>query len=340
MSNFSTFFPAGGGGEGAGINSYAPFKVAATGNPVGYNATTGLYTNPVNDSIWIKTGNTTLSSYATYPNATGEAGFFTIGNITATAPSFPSQGTISSNAAGTQSFLMDIQGASGAQMLFILGTPGGAGTTWSITNSFNIGDAGTSPLNHIRRIYMNAGYDASTNILWLVGTPAGGGGVGLIGINPTNGSVAVAFNSSYVGWISTTQATFNPNTGYSYYIQAGTGVVTVINMATNTIIQTITISSTTFEGIFYDNVKNGYWINQTSSNNWGFHDSTMTIDTSVANIPGINQAGLVLNNGLYYSTIGGSAATIPIYQESIAFGDSVAKTSAMGDAQPLFIKLK
>ena len=43
----------------------SPFKVTATDNPVGYNATTGLYTNPVDDSIWIKTGNTTLSSYAT-----------------------------------------------------------------------------------------------------------------------------------------------------------------------------------------------------------------------------------------------------------------------------------
>ena len=47
-----------------------------------------------------------------------------------------------------------------------------------------------------------------TNILWLVGTPAGGGGLGLIGINPTNGSVAVAFNSGYAGSISTSQATF------------------------------------------------------------------------------------------------------------------------------------
>ena len=42
MSNFSQFFPAGSGGSGgSGINSYAPFKVTATGNPIGYNATTG-----------------------------------------------------------------------------------------------------------------------------------------------------------------------------------------------------------------------------------------------------------------------------------------------------------
>ena len=40
MSNFSTFFPTS-SGEGAGINSYAPFKITATGNPIGYDATTG-----------------------------------------------------------------------------------------------------------------------------------------------------------------------------------------------------------------------------------------------------------------------------------------------------------
>ena len=73
MSNFSTFFPAGGGGgEGAGINSYAPFLVGATdNNPQGYIASTGVYTNPVDDSVWLKTGKLLPASLAsTYPNAT------------------------------------------------------------------------------------------------------------------------------------------------------------------------------------------------------------------------------------------------------------------------------
>ena len=73
MSNFSQYFPIGGssGGDGGGgINSYAPFKVTATDNPVGYNATTGLYTNPVDGSVFLKTGNTIIDTAGDYPDAT------------------------------------------------------------------------------------------------------------------------------------------------------------------------------------------------------------------------------------------------------------------------------
>tara|TARA_R110000803_G_scaffold144472_1_gene210309 strand:+ start:36 stop:986 length:951 start_codon:yes stop_codon:yes gene_type:complete len=72
MSNFTTFFPSagGGGGEGSGINSYAPFLVGQVDNdPQGYIASTGVYTNPVDSSVWLKTGST-LAVDGTYPNAT------------------------------------------------------------------------------------------------------------------------------------------------------------------------------------------------------------------------------------------------------------------------------
>ena len=73
MSNFSTFFPSGGGGgEGSGINSYAPFSVGTTdNNPQGYIKSTGVYTNPVDDSVWLETGKLLpISLASTYPNAT------------------------------------------------------------------------------------------------------------------------------------------------------------------------------------------------------------------------------------------------------------------------------
>ena len=57
MGDFSQYFPIGSSGSGgSSINSYASFKVTATDNPVGYNATTGLYTNPVDGSVWLETG--------------------------------------------------------------------------------------------------------------------------------------------------------------------------------------------------------------------------------------------------------------------------------------------
>ena len=75
MSNFTTFFPSagGGGGEGSGINSYAPFKVGTTdNNPQGYIHSTGVYTNPVDSSVWLKTGNQVSDTTNVYPNAYGE----------------------------------------------------------------------------------------------------------------------------------------------------------------------------------------------------------------------------------------------------------------------------
>ena len=80
MSNFTTFFPSAGGG--GGINSYAPFNVVDTGNPVGYNATTGLYTNPEDETVWLRTGNqVTDNDPKSYPNATGLNSFTGAPNV-------------------------------------------------------------------------------------------------------------------------------------------------------------------------------------------------------------------------------------------------------------------
>lgn len=80
MSNFSQFFPSSGGngiaGGGIPINGYAPMTVSATSNPVGYNATTGLYTHP-DGTYWTKTGFTVSDPAGAYPNATSITGLFT-----------------------------------------------------------------------------------------------------------------------------------------------------------------------------------------------------------------------------------------------------------------------
>tara|TARA_R110000782_G_scaffold6381_2_gene21933 strand:+ start:95 stop:1072 length:978 start_codon:yes stop_codon:yes gene_type:complete len=60
----------GGGATGTGlpVNTYESFSVSTTGNPTGYNATTGLYTHP-NGDYWLKTGNTLAGVNSTYPDA-------------------------------------------------------------------------------------------------------------------------------------------------------------------------------------------------------------------------------------------------------------------------------
>ena len=75
MSNYSDFFGVGssGGGGGVPINGYTPFLVTTTGNPTGYDATTGLYTHP-DGTYWVQTGFTILDTSGAYPSATGTPG--------------------------------------------------------------------------------------------------------------------------------------------------------------------------------------------------------------------------------------------------------------------------
>lgn len=79
MSDFTDFFPAGGGngiaGGGIPINGYFPMIVGATGT-TGYDQGTGLYTHP-DGTFWAITGKSIAYSVPdnTYPNATGATAF-------------------------------------------------------------------------------------------------------------------------------------------------------------------------------------------------------------------------------------------------------------------------
>ena len=67
MSKYTDFYGVTSVGDYP-INSYFEYGVTATGNPTGYDASTGLYSHP-NGSTWLQTGNTLPTSSA-YPNAT------------------------------------------------------------------------------------------------------------------------------------------------------------------------------------------------------------------------------------------------------------------------------
>lgn len=61
-----------GGGTASGlpVNSYTSFDINTTSNPPGYDANTGIYSNP-DGTYWLKTGSSLSGSYlSTFPNAT------------------------------------------------------------------------------------------------------------------------------------------------------------------------------------------------------------------------------------------------------------------------------
>lgn len=69
MPNLSDFFPAQAAtGTGLPVNTHESFYVGGTGNPSGYNATTGLYTHP-NGDVWLKTGYTIIDNTNSYAAA-------------------------------------------------------------------------------------------------------------------------------------------------------------------------------------------------------------------------------------------------------------------------------
>jgi hypothetical protein len=77
MSNFSNYFNSGGG---LSVNSYKDYLVAGTGNPPGYDASTGLYNHP-DSTVWIETGNQISAPASTYPDATQQNSGSSLGTV-------------------------------------------------------------------------------------------------------------------------------------------------------------------------------------------------------------------------------------------------------------------
>lgn len=77
MSNYSNYFNSGGG---LSVNSYKDYLVAGTGNPTGYDASTGLYNHP-DSTVWIETGNTISAPASTYPDATQAVSGSLLGSV-------------------------------------------------------------------------------------------------------------------------------------------------------------------------------------------------------------------------------------------------------------------
>ena len=163
----------GGGATGTGlpVNTYESFLVNSTGNPTGYNATTGLYTHP-NGDYWLKTGSTLEAASATYPDAAGTTSI----NWAATGNTFTGPGSNAGLAAPTDGFLY-------------AATLGGAIQKWSKAGVLQATLPSLGTINQ-----RSFGTNGSNNLL-----AAGGGTVR----EYTTAGVATGFSFSYTGQMST-----------------------------------------------------------------------------------------------------------------------------------------
>ena len=294
----------GGGGEGSGINSYAPFKVTATDNPVGYNATTGLYTNPIDDSIWLKTG-FTLAPDGTYPNAT-------ISDLSYTGVNYNlGSGSITQMVYSDTFIYATFFGSVNIIRQFTLAGVS-TGLTYTDTDTVRIFWDGTNLNSCVGvaggfnvRLLNNSLVQQGAIIFWTIA-----GGVAQI---CTDGTYVYALQSNTV----TNRFDFGTFANQLSMSTTGMGAATGIEFYNNQIV----ISS-------YNNQKLYFF--------------STSLGAPIYSVPttSIGQAAYLSKSpdGALWS----SSYTVPttIYEFNTLIGDGISKTSALGDGQPLFIKLK
>ena len=326
MSNFSQYFPIGcSSGGGGGINSYAPFKVIATDNPVGYNATTGLYTNPVDDSVWLKTGNVVGDTTNAYPNATGTPStwnYDAAGNITS-----PDSNTIR-GITWDGTHYWTLSGGTGPVVqrdttLTLTGTSFTiSGTTsdahsiaWdSVQGTFWIFDAAKAGTIVTHDEYSAGGVATGRVISYSVGNDFGSGTVHN-GFMYVTGRTGAALTTSVTKYNTSTLASVGSNTGAT--------------------------SNNAYRSIFHDG-GNSLWI--AGNGTWYEIGDNMTGETGRTFTGGpstpTNSDSTIGHTGDMYQSYNSSAGVYNFAPTGTLVGDDVARTSAMGDGQPLFIRLK
>lgn len=345
MSNFSQYFPIGGssGGDGGGgINSYAPFKVSLTNNPVGYNATTGLYTNPIDNSVWLKTGQTIDDTAGNYPSATNQTNF-----------TFTQLVSLSSTATGTNLTQKMIAGTAFNQDKSALYVVFGAYSSTSAANSVEIYKFNTTTGAQIgTEIDITSDWNVSYTIapikgcvglvggteLFISGRSAGGVD-GVTGYNPDTGVITTAHaarNQSTIMLTSTTQTYLNTST--TYWGTDASSNIREIDTATWTRTGNVIAAGAASYGVAYDGVT--FWSQTGLGGSWtqldGLGGVTGNVITSSTNY----QGGFSSSTNLWAPKYSSGFAGLNQFTGVILAGDSTARTSAMGDGQPLFIKLK
>ncbi len=314
----------GGGATGTGlpVNTYESFLVNSTGNPTGYNATTGLYTHP-NGDYWLKTGNTISNVASTYPDATLIPAIGPT-TMTYTGVSFglnPPANPIESKGIDYDGTNHYYQGdyvsqparvyqkdLTGAYTGVNYAAMGGSGVTWDGTNFYTVNQGTTISQ------FDAAGVSTGFNISTAAEMPSGI----CRGIKEYNGILYVAtqFGTANIPGVYAYDKVTGAYTGFKFNVNGQT-----------TIPYDVTYDGTSF-----------YIINGTSV--WQYSNLgvfTLLFSASAGGGKGVS----VSSDGTKLFTAGASgffeyAMTNPT---PAAVGDSTARTDT-DSGQPLFIKLK
>ena len=318
MSNFTTFFPSagGGGGEGSGINSYAPFKVGTTdNNPQGYIHSTGLYTNPIDSSVWLKTGNQVLDTASAYPNAMGVDGAAYSGT------SFSTDGEGSQ----IQSITYDgtnfavLQGSS--KIVFQYTT---AGTYTGFSFSVSAQDTSATGITFDGTNYWMVGANSDKVFKYTSAGVYTGTSFSISSQETVPYGITSDANNVYI----TGQ---NSLGRIAQFTKAG--VYTGFRFATGFIPGDITFDGTHF-----------YATNNTYKTVHKFTSAGVNLGfVTLPNQRSILQAVVYDSaNSKYFTAEDGTGGTAGIfgYDAGNTVGDATARTDSSGSAQPLFIKLK
>ena len=318
MSNFSQYFPAassGGGSGGTPINGYTPFLVTGTGNPSGYDATTGLYTHP-DGTFWLKTGNTIVDNSSTYPSANGVV---SIGSPVQYGFSDTGIGYINSSEViiGTSNVYMSVGGiiylvdlVTGNKLSTLVNTGDGRYGVegYDETNGYIIAKFVDAPNNY--RFYNTSGTLVST-------------GTGRSDLNRMT-------------WISDD----------NYIIQGNSTGPAFYTLSTNTVGASTLGSGGAATSMTYDRTNDVYYSSPTggSINKW------VSLTDDSGNIGAVratdynNSSAVTYYDGAFYNfasriALGAANGRMEKRSISVTVGDSTVRTST-DTAQPLFIRIK
>ena len=336
----------GGGATGTGlpVNSYDSFLVDSTGNPVGYNTATGLYTHP-NGDYWMETGNTISDSGGNYPDAV----------ITAASNYNTAEGT-TGNYTNAQSNTLDgIQGICQTSTYWYVHGPGGYSQSQNLTRIQKSNFAKTQFGYRLDRANDKIGFDVNEaeTLTATVGED-----------NSTSASeIYIRDFTNYTGsnpgtLLYTVNRTLSYNVpgvifgeGTTVWVMVqGSSTMTQYDYVSNTLLQTLNAGQSpgtygygwSYIGGQYSYLSNagGIWkVDMVNGGSTLF--ATFTAEPSLANREPITPDLNNFTNALQIqSTPASTSPTWKIYTKAGPFvGDSTARTDS-DSSQPLFLKLK